>query len=297
MPLAGPCAKGLRAPWRAARMLRAVGADATLLLPNSFASALAARLARIPVRVGTPLQGRGWLLTHAVRVPVVKGRPAPRAMRAHYLDLAAPFGARDDGAGTALATTPFDEARADRRLAALPAGARFLVVSPGAAFAPTKLWPPERWGAAARALRERTGLVPVVACAPGEEALARAVASAAGEPCLSTHDDPPDLGELKAIVRRAAVVLATDAGPRHVAEAFRVPTVVVMGPTDPRWGEGGGARVVRNESLSCLGCHLVKCPIGHPCMEALPPEAVVEAAVAVWAGAGRAPDPRVDSPR
>ena len=68
-----------------------------------------------------------------------------------------------------------------------------------------------------------------------------------------------------------------------------------MGPTDPRWSEaglavgaagggtrggGGGATVVRREDLSCLGCHLKVCPIGHPCLSALDPAAVVAAALA-----------------
>jgi heptosyltransferase-2 len=279
MPLAGPMADGPRAPWRAARMLRRLGADATLLLPNSFSSALAARLARIPVRAGTALHGRGFLLTRAVEVPEREGRLAPRPMRAHYLDLAAAFGARDDGCGTELRTTAFDERAADRRLRDVEPGRRLFGVSPGAAFGRTKVYPPARLGAAVRSVREDTGALPLVVCGPGEEELADAVARAAGPPCLATVADPPDVGELKALLRRCSLVLATDAGPRHVAEAFGVPTVVVMGPTEPAWGLGGPATLVRNESLPCLGCHRTTCPIGHPCMEGLDPGLVAAACV------------------
>ena len=278
--LAGPLAKGARAPMRAARQLRRLGADATLLLPNSFSSALAARLARIPTRVGTPLQRRGLLLTHKVRLPMgEKGRLAPRSMRAHYLDLVLPFGATDDGRGTQVAVTPFDAERAARRLAGLPDGALLVGVNAGAAFGPSKVYPPALLGQAVKLLRERTGAVPLILCGPGEESLAREVAAASGEGVLSTADDPPDVGTLKGLLARCRLLLTADAGPRHLAEALGVPTVVWVGPTDPRWGEGGPATVLRVEGLTCLACHEPVCPIDHPCMLKLAPERVVEAAV------------------
>jgi lipopolysaccharide heptosyltransferase II len=277
MPLAGPMDRGVLAPWRAARLLRPLGADATLILPNSFATALAARLARIPVRVGTPLHGRALLLTRPVIVPTKGAGLAPRPMREHYLDLVAVFGARDDGRGTELATTDFDESRAQARLKDVEPGTRLLAVNAGASFGPTKVYPPDRLARAVSLVREEAGVLPLVLAGPGEEALARAVAEALWPPYLSVHDDPPDVGELKALLRRATLLLTTDAGPRHVAEAFGVPTVAVLGPTDPRWGAGGPSTVVRNEAVPCLGCHLRACPIGHPCMLELEPEQVARA--------------------
>ncbi len=43
------------------------------------------------------------------------------------------------------------------------------------------------------------------------------------------------LGSLKALVRRCAVMVTNDTGPRHIAAAMGVPTVALFGPTDPRW--------------------------------------------------------------
>lgn len=280
VPLAGRLAEGWRAPWRAGRHLRRLGADAVLLLPNSFSSALAARLARLPVRVGTALHGRGPLLTHRVDLPrAPEGGLAPRSMRLHYLELARAFGAEDDGQGTALAVTPHDRERAERRLGGAPADAPLVAVNAGASFGPSKVWPPRLLGEALRRLRADRGVLPLVLAAPGEEALAREVAAAVGEPCLSTHEAPPDVGELKGLLARCRLLLTTDAGPRHVAEALGVKTVVWVGPTDPRWGEGGPARVLRVEGLPCLACHRPRCPLeGHPCMERLEPARVADAA-------------------
>jgi heptosyltransferase-2 len=43
------------------------------------------------------------------------------------------------------------------------------------------------------------------------------------------------IGSLKAVVRRAGLMVTNDTGPRHIAAAFGVPTVTLFGPTDPRW--------------------------------------------------------------
>ena len=61
-----PLPSGVRAQ---ARVLRPIGAELALILPNSWSSALATRLAGIPVRIGRRAQGRGALLS--VRLPAV----------------------------------------------------------------------------------------------------------------------------------------------------------------------------------------------------------------------------------
>lgn len=286
--------QGARAPLRAARQLRRLRADAILLLPNSFSSALAARLAGIPVRVGTALQGRGSLLTHAVEVPrAARGRLAPRPMRAHYLDLVAPWGARDDGGPTELRVLPFDAERAAACLAGVPPGTTLVGVHPGAGFGPSKCWPPALLGEALARLREQAGVLPLLLGGPGEQALLQEVAAAAGGPLRSTAGDPPGLGTLKGLLARCRLLLTADTGPRHVAEALGVPTVTWVGPTDPRWGAGGAGEVLRVEGLDCLACHARECPLGHHrCMRDLAPGRVVEAALRLLA----APPPSPPAP-
>jgi ADP-heptose:LPS heptosyltransferase len=62
-----------------------------------------------------------------------------------------------------------------------------------------------------------------------------------------------------------------------------------MGPTDPAWTGRSPAAVVQNTALDCLGCHRTRCPIDHPCMEALDPALVVTAARERLAAARRDP--------
>jgi len=287
MPVGDRDGKGRSAPFRAGRILKALGADAALLMPNSFSSALAVRRAGIPVRIGSSLHGRRALLTHVV--PVAKGadgKLAPRTMVDHYLDLVAPLGIPAGVRTPELRTTPFDEERAARRLSDAPRDLPWLGINPGAAFGATKVYPPERIAAAVRAVEAERPVWPVVFCGPGEQGLAAEVARHLAPHVTSCHDDVPDLGELKALLRRMAVLATTDAGPRHVAEALGTPTVVWMGPTDPRWSDHSPATVVRQEGLDCLACHRKACPIGLPCMRELDPVRVARAILDRLAGPG-----------
>jgi ADP-heptose:LPS heptosyltransferase len=101
------------------------------------------------------------------------------------------------------------------------------VLHPGAA-APARRWPVERWAEVARA----AGPGVVVTAGPGEEALARAVADAAGARVFAG-----DLAGLARLVAGAGRVVCGDTGVAHLATALGTPSVVLFGPTDPaEWG-------------------------------------------------------------
>ena len=279
-PVEGPAARGLLAPRRCGRAWRALGADAVLLLKDSLGAGLAAWSSRAPVRVGYARHGRAPLLSHPVEPPRdAAGERSPEPLGIRFPPLAALFGPTHDGLPPRLAVPPDGAARAAARFAAAGGARPYFVVSPGAAFGPSKIYPSRLLADAARRVRDATGLLPVVLCGPGEERLAAETAARLGPPVLSTHDDLTRWPEAKAIVAGAALVLTPDAGPRHVAVGFGTPVVSVMGPTDPGWTRGDEAlvTVVRREDLSCLGCHLRVCPIGHPCMETLDPAVVASA--------------------
>src|SRR5438045_7383532 len=71
--------------WSFIRQLRAERFDCAILLQNAFEAAIVARLAGIPRRIGYDRDGRGWLLTDAIAVPVPG--EIPRHERFYYLEL------------------------------------------------------------------------------------------------------------------------------------------------------------------------------------------------------------------
>ncbi len=186
---------------------------------------------------------------------------------------------------TRLAVSAQDEERATAWLGAhgLSDGAPLYGMHGGASFGPSKLWYPDRWAAVADELHRRHGGRTILFCGPGEEADVRAIAAAAQSPVASAADDPIDLRTLKAVMKRLSLLVATDAGPRHVGVAFDVPCVALLGPTDPRFSNTNlqHSALVRVE-LPCSPCHQKTCPLGgeafHRCMRDITPAMVLAAA-------------------
>jgi heptosyltransferase-2 len=275
--------RGLAGALARARGLRAQRFDWAVLLPDSPRAALGPFLARIRRRVGYARDPvRRALLTEALAPPRdTAGERLPIPMVERYLRITRHLGCPDRGLFEELAVDPQVAARLDADLErrGVPRGEPVLVVTPGAGFGPSKLWPPAHFARACDALSRRFGLRPVLAPAPNEVGIARAVAELAEERVVARLDPCVDLEELKALVARARLVLSNDTGPRHVAVALGRPVVVLMGPTDPRHTAVNLERQrVLREPVECSPCQLKVCPIDHRCMTRLAPERVLRAA-------------------
>jgi heptosyltransferase-2 len=283
-----PAAGGLRSLWARGRELRREGCDWALMLPDSPRAAVAPRLAGTPRRIGYARDPfRRALLTEALDPPRdADGRRQPVSMVERYLALTRALGCPDRGGAPELRVDPDDAGRVAARLAAAGGGAdtAVLAVFPGAGFGASKCWPPGHFAAACDGIARRHGLLPVLAPGPGEAGLARRVAAAMATRCAVLAEPTLDLAELKALVARAALVLANDTGPRHVAVALGRPVVAVLGPTDSRHTDHQLARQrVLREPVACAPCHRPRCPIDHRCMTRVTPERAVTAAAELLA--------------
>jgi lipopolysaccharide heptosyltransferase I len=166
------------------------------------------------------------------------------------LQLLRAIGVQDNDIAFPLAEVP--SAALDRLRAQLPAGARFALINPGAAW-PNKRWPPDRFGELCVFLSETSGLVPVVLWGPGEEALAQSVVAASSGAARAG----PSTGveDLVALARAAALMVSGDTGPLHIATALGTPVVGIFGPTDPaRNGPWAADDVVVSTYERCA-CH------------------------------------------
>jgi heptosyltransferase-2 len=93
----------IRDALREAKILRAKKFDSAVLFPNSFESALVAKLALIPQRFGYAKDARGFLLTDAVAIPEWK---TARHEVFYYLNIIAEVEKKIVGAETVLANAP-----------------------------------------------------------------------------------------------------------------------------------------------------------------------------------------------
>lgn len=273
---------------REARRLRAEGGpgfDRGLCVPDSFSSALLMRLGGVRGVVGYRRNARGALLAQAVPRPAFG--PVPRER--HVLGLVEALGAPERGTQLELFTTAAEEAAASRALEAhgLRTAAPLVLLAPGASYGPSKLWPAERFAAVGDALAGEGAAVAVIGT-PAERSLAARVLAAMRAPAVDLSG-AVGLGALKAVVRRSQLLLGNDAGARHLAVAFGVPCVVLMGPTALEKTAMNLERVtVLTADVACRPCGLRDCPIDHRCMTRIGPEAVARAARAALAGEGAA---------
>ena len=281
---------GLAGTWRAARRLRPERFDLAVVCPNSHSSALHAWLTGARRRIGWAYNGRGFLLTDPLGPEMQRwGRRVPVPMVEYYLDIARRLGAEVAGTATELRTTPAGEAEALRALDAggWSEGMPLAGLGVGSSFGPSKLWTAGAFAAVGNALALR-GLRVALLYGPGEEGVASEVAALLERPPVVGAGRALGLGGLKSLCSRLSVLVTTDTGPRHVAVAFGVPVVVVMGPTDPEYTHCNLERtVVLREEVDCAPyrwpCHEKACPLEgprrHQCMERIPPERAVQAAV------------------
>jgi heptosyltransferase-2 len=190
-----------------------------------------------------------------------------------------------------LFTTAGDEQAADRvwQLTGQDAFAEVICLNPGAAFGAAKHWPTHYFARLARDLAEKRGCGVLVLCGPSERDLAHDIARLARHPAVSALADfttpansqgpPVSLGLTKACVRRCALLVSTDSGPRHFAAAFDRPVVSLFGPTHIAWTVTHyPAEVALQKRVECGPCQRRVCPLDHRCMNELLPAEVFAAA-------------------
>jgi heptosyltransferase-2 len=265
---------------RLARRLRGMGFDLALLLANSFRSALVARLARIPRRVGYARDGRGWLLTDRLRPLKRDGELVPSPVLPYYIQLAERVGCEVTDRKLRLGITPQQEQKgADlARHHRVGNGRPYAIINPGAAFGAAKCWLPERFAAVCDRLNEDCRLRPVIVGAPNEVPLMRKIAELAETDVICCAEPGTTLGSLKPLVRDASLLICNDTGPRHYGAAFDVPTVTIFGPTHQEWTNTDYAGEIKLQvPVECGPCQLPECPIDLRCMTSVSVEMVMQA--------------------
>lgn len=267
--------------WSARETLRTAArrSDLAVVFPHSFRAALHAWASGARRRIGYARGGRSVLLTDPVAPRRVNGRIEPIYMAREYLELIAPLGCDDDGAGLELAVRT-DLAETIRHR--LPPGGPLVGIAPGAAFGPSKLWPPERFAAVADALAERAHARCLLITGPNEESLAQRIPQLAKYPLIRCDERKPTIQTLKATISLLDLLICNDSGPRHVAVAFNVPTVCIMGPTSPKYSEGPYERgAVLRVEVDCGPCQKPVCATDHRCMTRITADWVVETATSL----------------
>ncbi|MGH8613879.1 MAG: lipopolysaccharide heptosyltransferase II [Gammaproteobacteria bacterium] len=258
--------------YRLGRSLRALGYTWSIVLPNSFKSALVPFWARIPRRTGYLGEGRWGLLNDLRRLD--KSRLTMTVQRFVALGLPpdAPF--PESFPLPSLRVEPSSVARSLKALS-LERPQRLLALCPGAEFGPAKRWPPEYFAEIAQRKRDQGWAVWVFGSARDAE-VACMVCDRAGSGCVNLAGRTT-LGEAIDLLSLACAVLSNDSGLMHVASALNRPLVALYGSSDPGFTPplNPTARI-EYLGLPCSPCFKPICPLGHfDCLRTLKPERVM----------------------
>ncbi|MHC4131601.1 MAG: lipopolysaccharide heptosyltransferase II [Planctomycetota bacterium] len=271
-------------PFYIAKVLKEQKFSQAILFKNSFASALAVFLARIPARIGYAREGRDFLLTEKLLPPKThEGKFKALSMIDYYLAVASWVGA--DVTNRKLSLEFLDEDK-ENVLGKLPeineADSPIVIMVPGGAFGPSKCWPSIRFSKTSDWLISNYNAKVLISIAPepAETIIAEEIISQSQNPLINLAKRDLNIGELKALFSMADLVICNDTGPRHIAIAFGRKVITMFGPNDPAWTETGHEYEIKIIGTAyCAPCAKPVCTQKeHICMESITTEQVCQAA-------------------
>ncbi|MCC7054122.1 MAG: glycosyltransferase family 9 protein [Gemmatimonadaceae bacterium] len=156
-----------------------------------------------------------------------------------------------------------------QRIAAIPRP--YVVVQPQAsAWTPNKSWPIAHWAEVVQALLPRFAVVEV-----GTEPLLPGLVS---DPRFVSLAGSTSVSEFVHVIAGATLYLGPDSGGMHIANAFRVPSVVVFGGYSAPESFRYPRTVALTGPVRCAPCWLsTPCPYGVACLHRIPAAQVLAA--------------------
>jgi heptosyltransferase-2 len=215
--------RGLPSVWEEAKRLRGMKFDSVLLVNRSFRSAMTARLAGIPKRIGHDTENRGFLLTQ--RVPYKKEQFEGEA----YGDLGRAMSLPGDYSRVRLSVTRAERERGRELLRGATIG-----LQPGARYA-AKTLPLKGLAGLVDRIRAEGHSVALIG-GKEETAFGSELEALISQPVVNLIGQC-SLRESMGVVANLSVMIGGSTGIMHIAAALATPTVTVFGPTDSlRWG-------------------------------------------------------------
>jgi heptosyltransferase-2 len=250
------------------RQLRARDFDVSLDARRDIRSNAITYFAGARRRIGYDFGGGAHLLTDALPSGTQNEHKVT-----DWLALLAPLGLRNQVSVPSLAVTEAEKAGARRRLAMLGLSTERPIVGihPGASQA-VRRWNPERFAAVIDLLVEERRVQTLVF----EE---REGDSSEITPRHWVRRIKTDLRTFMSLATQCDLLLCSDSGPMHIANALGVPVTALFGPQRREWygPRGERDRVVQVDDMPCRPC-FDACIFATPhCMEQISVEAVVSA--------------------
>jgi heptosyltransferase-2 len=253
------------------RQLRNMEYDQSIVLPNSWKSALVPFFANIPLRTGFVGEMRYGLLNDArklnkKKLPLMVERFAQLAEAPHD-EITRPLPAPQLQVSDAQRQQVLSKFQ-------LTQDKPVAVFCPGAEYGPAKRWPPQYYAELAQSLRAQGYAVWLVG-SPKDKDVADTIVALGNDPCRNLCG-VTDLSEAIALLSCADLVVSNDSGLMHIAAALNRPMLAIFGSSSPQFTPplSDKAQVLKLD-IACSPCFKRECPLGHfHCMIKLTPKDV-----------------------
>ena len=265
-----------------AKNLKQQNFDLAVLFPNSFESAFTAKLANIPRRFGYAKEGRSFLLTDSVEIPVWKNQ---RHEVFYYLNLVAEIEKAFFGSETVLQNEPKVDLKVseERKFAArkileesgVDLSKKTVALGVGSTNSRAKRWQTESFAELNDRLQNDLNANVILVGAKDESDVSQEVFQKSKiKPVILTGKT--SLSEAVAVLSEIDLLVSNDMGLAHIAPAVGTKTLVIFGPTNPLTTQPIGSEIIRREDVECSPCMLRDCPIDHRCMTRISAQDVFE---------------------
>jgi lipopolysaccharide heptosyltransferase II len=266
----------------------------TTYTQSALPAALLCHLAGIPLRLAHCRENPYHLLSDWIPDPE-PGRTVRHEVQ-RQLALVQRVGCTAVDLGLSFVPRAADHAAADTCLnevgihCCIEHGERFVLLHPGASAA-SRRYPPGHWAQAIALLWAQTGLPLVLSGSAADIPLVEAIRTRAGVPTLSLAGKL-GLGELGAVLQRAAVAVTNNSGAAHIAAAVGTPLVDLYALTNPQHTPWGVRSRVLFHDVPCRFCFKSTCPQGHhDCLAGVAPARVAAAVLDLLDGGAPAAAP------
>lgn len=264
-----------------AKILREKRFDLAVIFPNSFETALTARLAGITKRFGYAKDARSFLLTDAIKIPAWKNE---KHEVFYYLNLVSEIEKSFFGTASSFETKPAIELQISekrkkqaRKILAengVDLSRKTVALGVGSTNSRAKRWHHDYYAVLNDRLQnELNANVALVGAENEIDVSMKVFEKAQKKPIVLTGKT--NLSEAAAILSVIDLLVANDTGLAHLAPATETKTLVIFGPTNEKTTRpfSENAEVIR-KTVECSPCMLRDCPIDHRCMIWISPDEV-----------------------
>jgi heptosyltransferase-2 len=262
--------------------LREQGFTSSIVLPNSFKSALLPYFANVPRRIGW----RGeW------RIPLLNDcRVLDKTKFPKMVERFAALGVPANAARNEFPPRPrlaVDEENVALSLACLDLNpnAKVVAICPGAEFGEAKQWPAQYYAQLSNELIKHGFEVWLFGSANDQEIAAQIESGISSDyrGGLQNLAGRTNLAQAIDLLSLAKVCVSNDSGLMHIAAALDLPIVAIFGSTSPDFTPPLADKVtLLTTDIECRPCFQRQCPLGHlRCLKEILPSTAVSSIAAL----------------